>query len=834
MLPLTFLKHATKPLTKIFEADGSVTQFPHVKKLTSSVIECETLHDVYEAIKDNAAKNRWLLKGELTEPIVNESRANKTNKNEKNQLFVLDFDGISLSKAKIKTPITEAALCRIANSTLALLPQEFQTADHIIQASSSFGTKSNNLISLHIFFLLDKPLVPSQQKDILLYLNFADKIKPQLKLSANGKTLHYLVDIMMANNAMGVYIAPPVFIGKQTDPVTKRIIFVEGENDFLTTKALLQNANPAKLDNLVKNHIKKLRADAGLSNEAVKSKSYMYDGIQRSLITNPDRMRIDFVRAAGDFAYFNINGGDSEAYYCTITSPDLVHNFKGEPSFLMSVADPEFYEWFLTETLGQEDTEEIRDLAGTQHPFVFRDYLSGNHFNGFIDTETETIISCNEAGKGDFDHFMEQHDAVTPDPIPTMEYIYNPTEITGINRRTGTMGWVNRYKPTPYIIRDSHLPNDTKIRYKETVSLKTHAPICYKIIRHVLGDGLPEYRHFIHWLAWIIQNRNKTQTAWIITGCPGTGKQLLYNNIINPLIGVCPVSNDQEMFNPFVANNLMLVLDEFELANAKNEKLMSANLRQWISEETISVRAHYQGQRKETTYCNVMIFSNSFATVKIPQEEERRLNVSPRQEISLATKYPDIREEVPLIEDELDALFAYLNSIEVDDNVVKTVLDNEAKMLLRDSSENSTEEFCRAIRTGNLDFFVDNIMTVLHTGNPIMDIALTNAQDTVKFWIAAMASGVKLGVHLDAITDIYKVMFSKSMTPPKMKHLLLVTGGIPNAPSRIRVKGTRKMGWEIEFSLRTMSKQEAIDEFLSPLELKQLSKALEIKKFKTK
>jgi hypothetical protein len=46
--------------------------------------------------------------------------------------------------------------------------------------------------------------------------------------------------------------------------------------------------------------------------------------------------------------------------------------------------------------------------------------------------------------------------------------------------------------------------------------------------------------HFLNWLAFILQHRDRTKTAWVLHGVPGTGKGLLTNDILRPIFGTLP------------------------------------------------------------------------------------------------------------------------------------------------------------------------------------------------------------------------------------------------------------------------------------------------------
>ena len=76
-MQITFLS-AKIPLHKVFKAN-EITSYPLAKNFTSYVEEVDTLEDYANKLREHAALNHCLYKGPLKSPLVNESRANKTD-----------------------------------------------------------------------------------------------------------------------------------------------------------------------------------------------------------------------------------------------------------------------------------------------------------------------------------------------------------------------------------------------------------------------------------------------------------------------------------------------------------------------------------------------------------------------------------------------------------------------------------------------------------------------------------------------------------------------------------------------------------------------------------
>ena len=138
--------------------------------------------------------------------------------------------------------------------------------------------------------------------------------------------------------------------------------------------------------------------------------------------------------------------------------------------------------------------------------------------------------------------------------------------------------------------------NVKELSYGEAIQIQKIAPNFYKLIMHALGNGKPEFEHFMNWLAYIYQYRKKTMTAWIFTGIPGTGKGLFVHKILKPLFGeqqtpMRALENIEEQFNLYMRTALFLVVDEFRMADSGSVGKMADKLKHQITEPNLTIRA---------------------------------------------------------------------------------------------------------------------------------------------------------------------------------------------------------------------------------------------------
>src|SRR5438067_7556226 len=94
---IVFLK-APMPLTKTYtrRADGTIEKhpYPNAYEFTSIEESCPDMKSFEALLKKHAALGHTLLKGEVSRPLVSESRKGSTDSNGLTDWIVLDLDGL--------------------------------------------------------------------------------------------------------------------------------------------------------------------------------------------------------------------------------------------------------------------------------------------------------------------------------------------------------------------------------------------------------------------------------------------------------------------------------------------------------------------------------------------------------------------------------------------------------------------------------------------------------------------------------------------------------------------------------------------------------------------
>lgn len=669
-MKLNFLQ-ADVPLTKSFKRVQNATQkssYPSVINFTSCELAANDLAQFANALRKQALKGMCLLKGELQRPLVNESRAGSTDSNALTDWVCLDVDGVDAQSV-------EHFLQMVGLDNIS----------YVVQYSASYKV-SDKLLRCHIFMQLIKPMPAPLLKQWLKDLNFnTQELYDAMVLTKTHMALRWPLDITTCQNDKLIYIATPRFEGL-TDPFAggklgQRIQHVRKTNQFLDIKGTITSSSENRKRELER--INELRELAGVPQRKYVFKAYG----QHEVLTKPDVATITEMRQERGFVYFNLNGGDSWAYYHPEDNPDYIYNFKGEPAYVTKELLPEYWA-SLVQQASRTSSTGITYLA-------FLDKRSGQYFRGTYDNGTDELDLYPAKNETQIRHFAKQNGVPIGDFIPEWEVIFDPHDNVRVDIANQT---INTFVPTQYMLANPK-------------PVATLPPITNKIISHVLG-GEPEIiDHFMNWLAAILQTRGQTKTAWLFQGTQGTGKGLLMNNILRPLFGVNQTAARRmeefnEPYNGYMERVFLVFVDEVQTSALRNERGVIAKLKNFITEEKVVIRQMYQAGFEAVNYSNWIFASNMPDPIRI-EAGDRRFNVGGYQ----AEKLQITSAEIDRLPNELQRVHDYLANYPANLQLASQPLETEARSEMIAISEEVMDTVAGNLLAGNMGFFVDALPT---------------------------------------------------------------------------------------------------------------------------
>lgn len=721
--------------------------YPHVFRFTSSSTTFENTLEFTKLLKRQAKSGACLLKGNLSRNLDSESRAGTTNANEDTSWLVLDFDGLE----GISTPKDALNLLDISDT------------NYIVQYSASMGI-INNSFNAHIFVLLDHAVSPALIKLWLKHKNLTvSTLSSQLKLTRSFNALRWPLDISVNQNDKLIYIAPPELYDGIKDPYKdNRIQRVSKTrwNDRLNVD-IFNNILQGKIDQQQVKKLNELRIAEGLPRRN-KTSTKQFKGVP--ILSSPTQATVSGVKEDRGYIYLNLNGGDSWAYYFPKTNPEILYNFKGEDNYALKDIAPNIYKEY-SEQVAEERAESAGHRLREQKTGIvyhaFLDTVSDTYYRGTYNFDTDNIAFSKTNSLVKIQHFLKQHGQDVGDFVPEWNYEFRFASNTLFDAEEQ---FINRYQRSECL----------RISRANPVYEKT--PVIDKILASVVGDSEQALNYFLNWLAYIIQYRKPAHTAWLMHGTQGTGKGVLFNHILAPLVGrkyvqVKRLEEIEEDFNAYMQDCVFLLVDEIQISNAKSKSKVMAKLFNLITEPFISIRGMRTDGFMTINNLNIIFASNKPNPIEI-DPSDRRMNVGDYQSKKLELTADEIKQ----IKLELPAFATYLLEYEINEKEAHVPMESHAKDHIKFLTRTSIDLFSDALRDGNISYFFDGLPSSNHVVNDL-DIAATMRDDKYKSIIASMFQELNLVSH----KWIGRMNISREDLRFMAGYLL---GKIPDSPSK--------------------------------------------------
>lgn len=738
----TFLKAAT-PLTKTFTKTPTgieKSNYPNVYEVTSLEEEVLNLKLLATVLNKHADLGHCMLKGNVAKPLVNQSRAGSTDPNAATSLLLLDVDGLA-----VKTP--DEFMKLIGMSGLS----------YVVQYSGSYKI-TDDLLRCHIFVWLTEPLAAPVLKQHLITLNFSiPKLKDALSLTKTGNALRYGLDITTCQNDKLIYIAHPICMGFKA-PITKRIEYVKRKREtwsFGDTPSVVVNKE------LNEQHIAALRKIAKLPER--KNTYKMVSNME--VLAKPDQAVITGMKEERGFVYFNLNGGDSWAYYHPSNNPDFIHNFKGEPAYQTKELLPEYWQQ-ISSTERNAARQVARRMNGEPLLLAFLDKRSSAYWRGTYDQATDILDLHAAKNETQVRHFAAQNGFSLPSFIPEWEMLFDPHSKIRVDIEAQK---INLFQPSEFM----------KGGASWTGKRAKTFPTIQKVMHHALGSDQAITDYFVNWLAAIVQTLDRTRTAWILHGRTGTGKGVLFNRILSPLLGSSQVAAKRmeelsEPYNGYMEKCFIVFVDEVQTSILRNEKGVMAKIKNFITEPTISIRNMHQNAYPAANFTNWIFASNMPDPVAVDMND-RRFNVGRYQ-----TEPLDLSQaEYNAIPNELKAFYDHLVAYKVDTDKASRPMDTDDRRALMQISEASIDTVARAMLDGDFEFFMDHLPTNPVTSNLTMDLVEDYKAALLRLIARTEPTG-KCNISRDELRVIFEWCVGDMPKSPnkftsRMKHHRIIT-----------------------------------------------------------
>lgn len=742
--------------------------YPKAANFITHTHSVDSIDQYHAVLSDAASKWYGLLKGEpLRELTEFSDRKGLTDRSTKTQLLVLDIDGLAWDRQP-KNELGQIDVVQAAEWLIKKLPDAFHDVSYVAVASSSFGKKSG--LRMHLHFMLKAAVMPEVLRGIITMLNFdVSYINDNLQLTPAGRQLKFPIDPCIADNSRIVYIAPPIFGNVDDNPFKKdadRIVLVPRVYDRLDLQPLIESFSSAELLKRKEKRLKQVMAEAGIEYVKQKTVSVNHRGQVIRVLQNPEAIQMELAEINEHYVRYNVNGGDSNAYWVWMDNPEIVYSFKpDEMPFRFKAADPEAYAEHMDRFGKQIERAAARenDAGEKVVPMMVMDRMLNAILTVEYDPFSDIVVSTAVNSKDNAENWMLDRGLMVPDPIPAYTMQFDPTSGVGhdLKRRI-----LNTYVPSKTVKEAPQFAGDPLTFGDAEEWMRNNTPICATVIMNMVGDDALCFEQFINWFAFMVQRREKPETAWVVHGVEGTGKGLFIKRIAKPILGqryvvekkLRDISDDK--YNGYMAEALLLFVDEFNMNDGHSSSRATANLlKQQISETSLTIREMQRNPINRQTFFGMMFASNDVDSMRL-SPTDRRYNVCPRQETPLNQVIPDLNMRRDFYDEamanEVLALASMLLNYEIEQHRVRTPLDNEAKVVAAEAGMTTDEVFFGALRKGDLEFF-EPMATIRIT--PALDLAkATVLKRVAEKWMGDFIVGRRSEIRKEDLMQMFEFM----------------------------------------------------------------------------
>jgi len=311
---------------------------------------------------------------------------------------------------------------------------------------------------------------------------------------------------------------------------------------------------------------------------------------------------------------------------------------------------------------------------------------------------------------GDFENYCVQNqiDPNIRSYLPRREIIFNPGLHSGLNDE-----YYNLFEESEYMVKDySTLPT---LPLDEAVAeLKNRCKVIYEIMINIFGDK--EYlERFINWIAYVLQERKKSYTAWLVTSnVQGIGKDLMFIRMLMPLFGdkqsqLMNGSRIAKNFNKIDMNCYLRGYNEvFSAGNVKENLHRKESLKDLITAPYQSIEIKGVDTFQTNNFMNFILFSNSQHPIFL-DDEDRRFSVIRNEnavKVSELSIYRGEKYLEPDIEKELSDFADIIFTLKYNREFANTPIETEAKDRLKSLSKDEYEEFAEKLKAKDAEYFL--------------------------------------------------------------------------------------------------------------------------------
>jgi len=233
------------------------------------------------------------------------------------------------------------------------------------------------------------------------------------------------------------------------------------------------------------------------------------------------------------------------------------------------------------------------------------------------------------------------------------------------------------------------------------------------LIGNLVNNDEIKKHYFINWLAYFFQTLKRPQTAIVLKGNQGAGKDTFFDLVITPLFGINQVTKidddaiESKYKSETFVNKLFIAFNETSKGDKVSNKNIKNFLKQIITNNEVMMEDKNIRRKKIKLNFACLFFTNEAKFIEI-EPNDRRYNVfltgDNLNKLNFLG-YGDFDNLALAIEKELPDFARYLYNYKVDVNLANRVINTPEKEAVIYATTSRNILFYEALKNKNLDFF---------------------------------------------------------------------------------------------------------------------------------
>lgn len=217
--------------------------------------------------------------------------------------------------------------------------------------------------------------------------------------------------------------------------------------------------------------------------------------------------------------------------------------------------------------------------------------------------------------------------------------------------------------------------------------------------------------YFLNWMSFIVQTKRKTRNAIVLLGPQGTGKGVLFENIIQWFFGQdnCLVATNQDIrssFNNIFDNRLFVCFNEIK-GDFRDGNTIYEQLKGYITERDFQVNMKHITHYRTENHFNCIFFSNHEIPLQI-EGSDRRYSVFKTSDLPLK-QITNVDELIQKIKFERENFLKILLSYEYDKDFAVGLFDTEQKQKIVEQSNTKSDIIKSKLSARDVEYFETRI-----------------------------------------------------------------------------------------------------------------------------